>query len=56
MAAQSGVNVPIPASLPPSDSPALLTAFQEQLGLKLDSQRGPVEMLVIDHVEAPAPD
>jgi len=55
MAAQAGVNVPM-ANLPPSDSPALLTAIQEQLGLKLESQRGPVDMLVIDHVEAPAPD
>jgi uncharacterized protein (TIGR03435 family) len=56
MVAQAGVNLPTPANLPPSDSPALLTAIQEQLGLKLDSQRGPVDMLVVDHVEAPAPD
>jgi len=56
MVAQAGLNLPVPANLPPSDSPALLTALQEQLGLKLDSQRAPVEMLVIDHVEAPAPD
>jgi uncharacterized protein (TIGR03435 family) len=56
MVAQAGVNLPTPAKLPPSDSPALLTAIQEQLGLKLDSQRGPVDMLVVDHVEAPALD
>jgi uncharacterized protein (TIGR03435 family) len=56
MVAQAGLNLPLPSNLPPSDSPALLTALQEQLGLKLDSQRGPVDMLVIDHVEAPAPD
>lgn len=56
MAAQAGLNLPIAASLPPSDSPALLTAIQEQLGLKLDSQRGPVEHLVIDAIEAPTPD
>jgi uncharacterized protein (TIGR03435 family) len=56
MVSQQGVNLPTPASVPPSDSPALMTAIQEQLGLKLDSQRGPVDSLVIDHIEAPAPD
>lgn len=38
------------------DAPALLTAVQEQLGLRLDADRGPVEVLVIDWVERPAPD
>ena len=43
---------------PPIDpnGPSLFTAMQEQLGLKLDSQRGPVEMLVIDNVSQPTPD
>jgi uncharacterized protein (TIGR03435 family) len=36
--------------------PSLLTALQEQLGLKLESTKGPVDVLVIDHVEQPAPD
>jgi uncharacterized protein (TIGR03435 family) len=34
--------------------PSLFTAVQEQLGLRLESARGPVEVLVIDHVEKPS--
>jgi len=35
------------------DSPDIFTAVQEQLGLNLEPQKGPVAVLVIDHVERP---
>jgi uncharacterized protein (TIGR03435 family) len=31
-----------------------VSAMQEQLGLRLESQRGPVDVLVVDRIERPA--
>jgi uncharacterized protein (TIGR03435 family) len=34
----------------------LFTAVREQLGIKIDSTKGPVDVLVIDSVQQPTPD
>ena len=38
----------------PDAGPTLFTALQEQLGLKLISSRGPVDVFIINHVEKPS--
>jgi|SoiMethySBSTD1v2_1073268.scaffolds.fasta_scaffold00533_20 bla regulator protein blaR1 len=43
------------ATSPDPDRPELITALQEQLGLKLEATRAPIDVLVIDSVEKPTP-
>jgi uncharacterized protein (TIGR03435 family) len=58
LAKRMGANIPAGAEarLPQSDGSSLMTTLNEQLGLKLDSVRAPIDVLIVDSVEAPAPD
>jgi uncharacterized protein (TIGR03435 family) len=40
---------------PDPSAPSLLTALQEQLGLRLESSKEPVDVIVIDSAEQPSP-
>jgi uncharacterized protein (TIGR03435 family) len=38
-----------------ASGPSLFTALQDQLGLKLESTKGPADVIVIDHIDQPSP-
>jgi len=50
--------LPPGVELPPIDpnAPNVFTALQEQLGLKLEATKAPVDVLVVDSVQQPTPD
>ena len=50
---QGGAPAPTPDAMP---RPDFFTALREELGLKLEPQRVPIEVLVIDGIERPTPD
>ena len=51
---QCGKVFPVEAVPPDDNAPSLPAALQAELGLRLERSKGPVEVLVIDHVEKPA--
>jgi uncharacterized protein (TIGR03435 family) len=51
------LNGPLPPGAnfqPDPNGPTFLEALKEQLGLKLDSKTGPVDVIVVDHVDHPS--
>ena len=51
-----GLPVPNATALTQSDIPPLVTAVQDRLGLKLESERGPVDVVLVDRAQPPTPD
>jgi uncharacterized protein (TIGR03435 family) len=58
LAQKAGANIPAgaAANIPQSDGASLMTTLNEQLGLKLESTKDNVTVVVVDSVEAPVPD
>jgi uncharacterized protein (TIGR03435 family) len=52
-AAPAGVQPPA-LDIVGADAPSIFTAVQEQLGLRLESAKAPVDVLVVEHVERPS--
>ena len=57
LAQKAGANVPAAAAnIPQAEGSSLMTTLNEQLGLKLESTRAPMDVLIVDSVGAPDPD
>jgi uncharacterized protein (TIGR03435 family) len=54
MATGRGISGADAAPPPDSPGPSIFAAIQEQLGLKLEPTKAPVEIIVIDHIERPS--
>jgi uncharacterized protein (TIGR03435 family) len=50
----SPADLPLAPQAADPSGPPLFTAIQDQLGLKLESKKEPVEIMVIDHIERPS--
>ncbi len=48
---QDGAAPPVSSQAADVDGPSLPTALEEQLGLRLESRRGPLDVIVVDHAE-----
>jgi uncharacterized protein (TIGR03435 family) len=54
--ASAAAGAPVGNAAPDPDAPSIFTAVREQLGLKLEQRRELRDVLVVDHIEPPAPD
>jgi uncharacterized protein (TIGR03435 family) len=53
---QRNGSAPLDSNAQPDDlGPSFLDCLREQLGFKMETQKGPVEVLIIDHIERPSP-
>jgi uncharacterized protein (TIGR03435 family) len=52
--ASFGVHIPAPNADDPNPLPSLYSALQEQVGLKMETTKANVDVMVIDHIEKPS--